>query len=264
MLRFIGLSGFVLALMATTSFAQPPGGGGPPFGGGGRGGFGAMRMPASMLLMMPEVQKELKITDDEKSQLEDLRAEQQKNFQSVMSGFDFRSLQDMSEEERTKKMSELRTKGEALSKQVDDKVGKILDEPQMKRLKQLQIQMEGIGAFARSEVIAKLALTDDQKAKIQQIQENGRPQGRPAFDPDATPEERQAAFAKMAEKMQESRAKMLKDALAVLTDDQLMDWTELTGKEFKFPQGRMGFGGFGGPGGRGGPGGPGGPPRGNQ
>ena len=75
-----------------------------------------------------------------------------------------------------------------------------------------------------------------------------------AFSPDASPEERQAAFAKM----QESRAKALKDTLAVLNDDQLLDWTQLTGKEFKFPQGR-GFGGFGGPGGRGGPGGPGGP-----
>jgi len=210
-------------------------------------------MPASMLLMMPEVQKELKITDDQKAQLDDLRAEQQKNFQAAFSGFDPRSMQDLSEEERTKKMAELRTKGEELSKQVDEKVGKILDDSQMKRLKQLQIQREGVGAFNRPEVIAKLALTDDQKDKVKQIQDGARPQGRGAFNPDATPEERQAAFAKM----QESRAKALKDILAVLTDDQLMDWTELTGKEFKFPQGPMGGMRFGGPGG------PGGPPRGN-
>ena len=36
--------------------------------------------------------------------------------------------------------------------------------------------------------------------------------------------------------------------MAVLNDDQLLGWTELTGKEFEFPQ-NMGFGGRGGPGG---------------
>ena len=258
MLRFIGLCGLVLALVATTSFAQPPGGGGPG-GPGGPGGFGAMRMSAGMLLAIPEVQKELNITDDQKAKLEDLRTEMQKDFQSAMAGFDFQSLQDMSQEERTKKMTELRTKGEELNKKIDVKVEAVLDEPQMKRLKQLQIQREGVAALSRPEVIAKLALTDDQKAKIKQIQDDSRTQGRAAFNRNATPEERQAAFAKM----QESRTKVLKDTLAVLNDDQLMDWTELTGKEFKFPQGR-GFGGFGGPGGRGGPGGPGGPQPGNR
>ena len=251
MLRFSGLSGLVLALVATISYAQPPGGGGGP---GGPGGFGGMRMPASMLLTIPEVQKELNITDEQKTKLEELRTEVQKDFQSAMGGFDFQSLRDMTQEERDKKLAELRTKGEGLSKQVDAKVEKVLDEPQMKRLKQLQLQREGTAALSRPEIAAKLALTDDQKAKIKKIQDDARAKARAAFSPDASPEERQAAFAKM----QESRAKALKDTLAVLNDDQLLDWTQLTGKEFKFPQGR-GFGGFGGPGGRGGPGGPGGP-----
>ena len=37
---------------------------------------------------------------------------------------------------------------------------------------------------------------------------------------------------------------MLKDILAVLDGSQTKTWSELTGKEFKFPQGR-GFGGRG-------------------
>ena len=140
-------------------------------------------------------------------------------------------------------MAELRTKGEELGKQFDAKVDKVLDEKQMKRLKELQIQREGAAAFARPEVVAKLALTDDQKAAIKKIQDDARAQARAAFDPNATAEERQAAMTKM----QESRAKVLKDIMAVLNDDQLTGWTELTGKEFKFPQ--NGFGGFGGRGG---------------
>ncbi|MGO9115407.1 MAG: hypothetical protein ACLP9L_39860 [Thermoguttaceae bacterium] len=232
MLRCSALSGFMLVFLATTSFAQPPGG----------RGFGVMRMPAGMLLTMPEVQKELGMTDEQNAKVEDLRGEMRDDFRSAMSGIDFQALRDMSEEERDKKMAEIRTKSEELSKQSDAKVAKVLDEKQMKRLKQLQIQREGAAAFTRAEVLGKLALTDEQKAKIKKIQDDARTQGRPAFNPDASPEERQAAIAKM----QESRAKVLKDIKATLSSDQLTAWSELTGKEFKFPQGR-GFGGPGGP-----------------
>ena len=161
-----------------------------------------------------------------------------------MSGFDFQSLRDMSQEERDKKIAELRTKGEELGKQIDAKVKKVLDEKQKKRVKQVNLQFEKDAAFTRPEVVAKLALTEDQKTQIKKIQDDARTQGLAAFNRNATPEERQAAMTKM----QESPAKVLKDVMAVLNDDQLLGWTELTGKEFKFPQ-NMGFGGRGGPGG---------------
>jgi hypothetical protein len=150
----------------------------------------------------------------------------------------------MSQEERAKKMAEIRTKGQELAKQTEAKVAKILDEKQVKRLKQLQIQQEGAAAFGRAEILTKLEVTDEQKADIKKLQDAARTQGRPAFNPDATTEERQAAMTKM----RESRAKLLKDILAVLNDKQKATWTELTGPEFKFPQGRAG--GFGGRGNR--------------
>ncbi|MGA2255214.1 MAG: hypothetical protein ABSG53_11170, partial [Thermoguttaceae bacterium] len=221
MLRCSVLSGLVLVFVATISFAQPPGGGGPGF-------FGGMGMPAGMLLAMPEVQKEIAITDAQKPQVEELRSQTQKDLQEARSGVDFQALRDMSQEERTKTLTELRTKTTEISKQSDAKLEKVLDEKQMKRLKELQIQREGAAAFARPEIVAKLALTDDQKAKIKKIQDDARAQGRGAFNPDATPEERQAAMAKM----RETRAKVLKDILATLNSDQSTTWTELTGKEF--------------------------------
>jgi Spy/CpxP family protein refolding chaperone len=234
MLRCSILSGLMLAFVATASFAQFFG------GGGGAGGLGGMRMPAGMLLTMPEVLRELNVTDAQKTQMEEIRGEVQKDIQSAVSGIDFQALRDMSQEDRDKKIAELRTMAEGLSKKIDAKVEKVLDEKQMARLKQLQIQREGAAAFTRPEVVTKLALTDDQKAKIKKIQDDARPQGRAAFNRNASPEERQAAISKM----QQSRAKVLKDIMDVLNDDQLLAWTELTGKEFKFPQG-MGMGGFG-------------------
>jgi hypothetical protein len=234
MLRSSFLSGLFMALVATLVYAQPP-------GGGGFGGPGGMQMSAAGLLAMPEVQKELNITDDQKPKLDELRTEIQKDMQSAMSGVDFQAMRDMSQEERTKAMAEIRTKTQALTKQTDAKLEKILDETQMKRLKQLRIQRSGAAAFTTPDVVAKLALTDDQKAKIKKIQDEARAQGRAAFNPDATPEERQAARTKM----QESQAKVMTDILATLTTEQSATWTELTGPKFKFPQmrGRGGRGG---------------------
>jgi Spy/CpxP family protein refolding chaperone len=233
MLRCSVLCGFVLAFLATAAVAQPPGGG---------FGFGMMRMPPTRLLRMAEVQKELNITDAQKPKLDDLLEELQSDAQSAMSGFDFQAIRDMSPEERNTKMSEIRAKTDELNKQSEPKIAKVLDENQMKRLKQLQIQQEGSAAFTRPEVVAKLNLTDDQKAKIKKLQDDAMAQMRSAFNPDASQEERQAARAKM----QESRAKTLKDIVALLNSDQAKTWSELTGKEFKFPPFR-GFGGGRGP-----------------
>ncbi len=72
-------------VLASTALAQGPGGpgGGGP-GGGGRGGFpgmggpgglGGMQTSPIMLLASPEVQEELKLTDEQKKQLEELRTE---------------------------------------------------------------------------------------------------------------------------------------------------------------------------------------------
>ena len=95
-----------------------------------------------------------------------------------MSGIDFQAIRDMSEEERNKKFAELRTKGEEVGKQIDAKVEKALDATQMKRLKQLQIQFEAAAAFTRPEVVAKLALTEDQKTQIKKIQDDAGTQVR--------------------------------------------------------------------------------------
>ena len=176
MLRSCFLSGLVLALVATVSYAQPPGGGmGPGF----FGGPGQMRMPASMLLMMPEVQTELKVTDEQKTKMDEIRTDVQKDVQAAFSGIDFQAIRDMSQEERDKKMAELRTKGEELGKQVDAKIEKVLDADQMKRLKQLQLQREGAAAFSRPEVATQLKLTDDQKKKLDDLQKDQPRRRRP-------------------------------------------------------------------------------------
>src|ERR1700722_17315893 len=100
---FIGALLLAVASYANLSMAQGPGGPGGMFGGPGGG-----RAGGAMLLGIPEVQKELNLTDDQKAAIktegDSIRAE----FQKMREGFDPSTLDSMSEEERTKKFDEMR------------------------------------------------------------------------------------------------------------------------------------------------------------
>jgi len=208
-----------------------------------------------MLLGIPAVQTELGLSEEQKTGVTDLQRKSQEQMRASMG--DFRQMQDLSQEERDQRFATARKKAEEVTKQTEEQLGTILDAKQLERLKQLKLQRDGVQALLREEVVAKLKLNDDQQAKIKKIIDDSRGQRPGRFNPDQSDEERKAAFAKM----QEQRETTKKSALAVLDDDQLLDWTALVGKEFKFPQGGFGPGGPGrGPGGPGrGPGGPGGP-----
>ncbi|MBS0201772.1 MAG: CotH kinase family protein [Planctomycetes bacterium] len=117
-----------------------------------------------------------------------------------------------------------------VTRQADEKLARILDAKQLDRLNQLRLQREGVQALNRDDLARKLGLSEEQREKL-------RNQPPEAFAPFAPPDVRQQAQA---------------DALAVLTDAQRNRFTELQGKEFKFPE--QGFGPPGGPGGPGGPG----------
>ena len=182
-----------------------------------------------MLLGMPEVQKELNLNDDQKKDIDTLLED---SFGKMRASF--QGMRDLSQEEREKRMDEMRKKFEEAGKEVDEKVGKILDAKQAERLHQLQLQREGAMALSRPEVIKKLDFSEEQQAKIKKIQEDARPTGRGGFDRNQSDEERQAARKKMREQFETAQ----KECFAVLSDDQMLDWTNMCGKTFKFPEGQ--------------------------
>jgi len=237
---FIGALLLAVAGFVNVSMAQGPGGGGP---GGFFGGPGGGRAGGAMLLGIPEVQKELNLTDDQKEAIKKEGESVRQEIQKMREGFDPASLADMSDEERTKKFQEMRKKGEEIGAKVEEKMKTVLDAKQLERLTELQYQQQSGNALLRPEVIKKLNITDEQQEKLKKISEGARPApGTFRNFGNMSDDDRKA----MREKMQSSQ----KEMLAVLTDEQSEDWTKMTGKEFKFPpMGRGGRGGFGGPGG---------------
>lgn len=243
----------ITALITALASAQEPkaprrGGFG---GGGGFGGPGGAGGSSAMLLGMPEVKTELGTSDEQNKKIEALLADLQEQMRASFGNF--QELQSLSREERDKKMAEGRKKAEETSKKADEQVSKVLEPKQVERLSQLRLQREGVAAFSRADIAKQLGLTDEQGEKIRKIQEEARTEGR--ANRNLSEDERREFFTKQRER----REKAQSDTLAVLTDVQKTKWTEMKGKEFKFPETRGGFGGgFGPGGGRGGPGGGGG------
>jgi Spy/CpxP family protein refolding chaperone len=191
-----------LALMASPAWAQ------------GRGGFG-MGGGGAFILMAPNVQKDLKLTDQQVEKVRDVLREVTEKHRD-----DYASLRDASSEERVAKMA-------TLNKTVNEEVKKALalSDEQSKRYDQISLQARGVQAFTDPSVADKLKLSDEQKSKIREIAEAGRP-ARGAFNKDASEEERAEARKKMDAAQKENRSKVQ----ALLSNDQKKAWKELTGE----------------------------------
>ncbi len=154
----------VAAVLAVPAFAQQPkrkGGGG--FGMGGGAG----------LLMNEGVQKELKLTDEQTAKVESIARDVREKHQG-----DFAKLQDLDAQERREKMAEL---GRTMNGETNKALADVLKPEQMKRYHQIQLQAQGVQAFASPEVQSKLKLTADQKEKLQAIGQESMGQMRELF-----------------------------------------------------------------------------------
>jgi Spy/CpxP family protein refolding chaperone len=199
------------------AMAQPPAGRpGGPFG--GRLG-GPMLMLG--LLRNQQVQQELKLTDQQRQRLEQLGEQWREKM---------RGLRDLPPEER-------RQKGEGMRAEVEKQLATILNEQQMKRLKQIALQVEGYAALERPEIADQVGLTKEQRQKIRDILRQADEKRREAFQQGQG--DRQAAFQRMREIRQWVDGEIEK----LLTAEQKKKWQELVGAPFKF---EGGFGGFGG------------------
>lgn len=228
----------VLLIGIGTSFAQGPFG--PGRGGPGRFGFGPLGGPGMggmaqssvVLLGMPEVRAELKITESQQKSLDELTTQTQDKQRAAMRDFDPRDLFDLSEEERQKKLDEIRNINSEISRNADTALEKILDKSQSQRLGELRLQREGALALVRPEVAKKLQLDYEQQKVLKKIETDAGPQGNRGFrvPPD---------FGRMEQDRQKTQASLL----AVLTSSQKAEWDSMLGKPFTFPQPQMGPGG---------------------
>lgn len=216
-------------------------------GRGGRGGFGMFGRGGYHqveLATVPDVQKELALTDEQKTKVADLNDDFREERRALFGGgggggggrggFSPEALA-----ERAK-----------LNAEFASQLNEVLDEAQQKRISELYVQANGTAVLTDEAIAAALKITDDQKEELDDVRQDNMAAMRDAFDPDASPEERMAT-------MDELRKENDEALLAVLTDEQRESWDEMKGETLEMDlsslQRRGGFGGRGGRGGGGRP-----------
>ena len=215
----------IIALVAISSiaFAQQGGGGQRGQGQGQRqggqnqgqgGGNGAAR-----LLAMPSVQSELNLTSDQKSMLSELVSQRGRGGQ----GGGQRGQGGSSGQEQD------RGANRTAQADVEKKIAEILDDKQEARLAELVIQRAGNRAVLDEKVATKLAVTAEQKSKLDALREKQRA-SRGGGGQQGQGADREAARATREKMEKELDAEIGK----ILTEKQKADLKALGGKPFKF------------------------------
>jgi Spy/CpxP family protein refolding chaperone len=226
------LSAALLVVGSSSLFAQ---GGRPPFG-GGFGGPGGDTGAVFFLIQDENVRKDLELVEDQVTKIREIG---RKMFEGGRE--QFQGLRDLSEEEREKKMTEIRENMQKRATELQAEVNNVLLPHQRERLKQISLQSRlrrgnTSDAIASDTIAKELGITDEQKEKLKAAQEEAQ-------------KEMQEKLTKLQEEL---KAKVLK----VLTAEQRAKFEKMVGEKIEFSS--TGFGGRGGPGGPGGRGGPGG------
>ena len=201
----------LVALISGPAMAQQRGGGG---GGYGQGGV--------MLISNPSVQKELKLDDAQVEKAKEAGTAFQEKRRESMS-----SLEGLEGDELMKKRQEVNM---ALNAEGMKALTTFLKPEQVKRFKQIEIQIAGINALSMPEVAKALKVTDAQKEKVTALLADQRSQMQDAQE--AANGDRQAIMQKSQVIRKETNTK----AMALMTDDQKKTWKELTGEPFEMIQ----------------------------
>jgi hypothetical protein len=201
----------------------------------GQFGFGGGQQAGNNLLLRSDVQKELKLTDEQKEQLADIQ-------KSSGFGLFFKVAKEAGKDKE--KFTELMEKYQKESAKRLEKVAAGLNKDQKKRLDQIDVQaglrFQGVRVFTREKVQKALKLTADQKTKAEEAAKEfdddvkeimpkfgGFKKGKKGKKGGA---DFKAAFAKV----DKLRKKTVDEYLATLSDAQKATLKEIQGEPFEF------------------------------
>ena len=191
------------------------------------------------LLRIEQVQKELNLIDDQKTQLNEVAQKASSGMRDLFSG-----MRDLDPAARDAKKAEARRQMQQRNAEAEKEAEKILLPQQFERLKGIYIQVSGPATAVVDPAIANdLGLTADQKANVEKIQNAVREVMRQGFagagGQDASPEQRRAQFAQMREKMTAAQKEADQRVLGLLTPEQQQKLEQMKGPRFELDMSQM-------------------------
>ena len=162
------------------------------------------------MLRLPQFEKELELVEDQLQQIRELQQEMQKKTGEI-----FRSSAQLGGGSDMGQI--MREAQKAIREQTEQKLAQILLPHQMKRMKQLKVQLllrnQGARALTGDEMAAALKITDEQKAELA--------------------EKQREAQKTLQKKIQQLREQMQRDVMEdVLTPQQLKKLEQLSGDKY--------------------------------
>jgi hypothetical protein len=149
-----------------------------------------------------------------------------------------RGFRDLSEQEREARMAEARESGEKLAKKVEQKLSEILRREQFQRLKQIELQQDGVRALTRDDIVQALGVSEEQQQELQSIGEEAREKATELFRGG-----RDMDFEERREKREELQQWLEKKSMGVLSSEQKTKLKQIMGEPFELE--RPQFEGFG-------------------
>jgi hypothetical protein len=187
-------------------------------------------LQAPILLANRGVQKEIQMTEEQKNQFRKIVTDVHEKYKADLAN---------ARGDAKKWVSLIRESTQETTEKVNKSIPNILKPKQVKRLKQIEIQVNGLISLNKPEVQKQLKLTDKQREEIKGIDEGlkqdiaevvkGASNGtRPR------PLEAARKAAETPRKIQTLNDDATKKALAKLTSEQKKTWNEMTGEKFDF------------------------------
>ena len=231
-LRMILVAAMAVATLGTVSAQRPGGGGGGGFVPSAYGAVGSNE----------DLQKELKISDEQKTKLKEAMEPINKKRTELFARGQFGQQQT---DEQRKESTEKRAK---LAEETKAAVGTVLNAEQTKRIGQIDYQMMGIAAYSNAEVQKKMSFTDDQKEKVkatveayqkdrEELNKDMPPRSQQPSDEDK--KKRADVTKKIAALSKEAQDKIVES----LTAEQKKTWTDMIGEKVDVSKFMPQFGG---------------------
>jgi hypothetical protein len=189
-------------------------------------------LDAAMLLTNQGVRKEIKLTEPQWDKVRAIVKGVHEKYQANL----IKAKKDKNEKKFVQLIQDS-------TRETADKVGKalpdILRSEQLKRLKQIEIQVNGLFALNKPDVQKQLKLSDTQKSRLKSIGDGLKQDVGEVFKAASktkakSAEEASRQAAESGRTVQRLSDEAFKKALAVLTESQKKTWKDLTGPKFEF------------------------------
>lgn len=200
-------------LLLAPTFAEAQRGG---FGRSSRGGGGFPGGSSLSVLQEESVERELNLTEEQKTRIADLVESSRPDFSQMMPLM-MQMRQAETDEQRDELRKQMAEMNRAPVEKAEAELKTLLSETQFTRYQQASRQRSGLRALMDDKESAALGLTDDQKEKLSQKFRDMFSRFRELRD---LPENEQDA----------ARKKMEDDVLSVLTESQRQSWNERLGE----------------------------------